>query len=206
MNEQEILFGRLFPLLVNQHDSAIRKKGLQQLRQLAEEGFAPAQFSLGIAYIDHIGVQRDYQQAFEYISQAARQEYPPALAWMGIFYATAYPKYGVVPLDKAEACRWWEKAARLGNCGAQYNLAVACRQGSGVEQSYRQAYIWASLAVHCSPIPFTAARAEVNQTLPNLSELARNEADREIEQLKQGLPRDDSEHLVYWEKCARAAG
>lgn len=125
---------------------------------------------------------------------------------MGNFYMMAYTKYGIVEIDEVEANRWWEMAVRQGNSGSLYNLAVSYQKGRGVPQSFRQAYIWASLAVKCSPIPFTAAKAEKEQATKFLSEAERLEADREIQKHGEGIPNDRSEHFTYWQMCARAAG
>lgn len=206
MSEEELQFGAIWPLMMNLRDTSGRRKGVQELRGLADDNFAPALYTLGMAYHDGKGVRRDYQQAFELISKAAQQNYPSAMAFMGNFYIAAYPKYGVVEIDEAEANRWWEKAARQGNSGAGYNLAVSYRLGRGVPQSYRQAYIWASLAARCSPFPFTAAEAERNLAAKFLSEADRLEADQEIQKLGQGIPTDQSENLIYWKACARSAG
>ncbi len=206
MTEEETQFGAIWPLMMNTRDTSGRKKGVQELRRLAEAGFAPAIFARGMAYFDGKGVRKDYQQAFELISEAARQEYPSALGFMGNFYMAAFPKFGVVDYDEVEANRWWEKAARAGNSLAQYNLAVSYAKGRGVAQSQRQAYIWASLAIHCSPIPFSAARAEKDLAAQALSAVERQDADRQIRLLAEGLLHEHSEHFFYWQSCARKAG
>jgi len=206
MTEEELQFGAIWPLMMNVWDTSGRRKGVQELRKLAEADFLPAVFALGMAYFDGKGVRRDYPKAFELISKAAWQDYPSAVGFMGNFYISVYPKYGVVELDEVEANRWWEKAAREGNSSSQYNLAVSYQKGIGVPQSFRQAYIWASLAVKCSPIAFTAAQAEREQAAKFLSEAERLEADQEIRKLGQGIPHDQSEHFTYWQMCARAAG
>lgn len=206
MTEQELQFGAIWPLMMNVWDTSGRKMGVQELRKMSDAGFVPATFALGMAYFDGKGVRKDYHKAYELISKAAMQDYPSALGFMGNFYMTTYPKYGVVELDEAEANRLWEKAAREGNSGSQYNLAVSFQKGRGVPQSFRQAYIWASLAVKCSPIPFTAAKAEREQAAKFLSEAERLEANQEIQKLGVGIPNDHSDHFTYWKICARAAG
>ena len=51
-----------------------------------------------------------------------------------------------VPQDHGKAVHWWLRAAMQGNASAQYNLALAYRQGSGVAQDYVEAYKWAAIA------------------------------------------------------------
>ena len=52
----------------------------------------------------------------------------------------------IVPRREAqsdvEAARWFRKAADQGDAGAQYNLGIMFKQGSGVAQSDVQAARW----------------------------------------------------------------
>lgn len=51
-----------------------------------------------------------------------------------------------VPLDKAEAARWYRKSADQGYENAQYNLGVLYLRGEGVEQDREAALHWIGLA------------------------------------------------------------
>jgi len=46
------------------------KQGISWLRQSAEQGYAPAQLSLGLAYAKGLGVRRDQDKAIEWLSRA----------------------------------------------------------------------------------------------------------------------------------------
>ena len=48
--------------------------------------------------------------------------------------------------DKAEAVRWWRKAADQGIADAQETLGVMYQNGTGVTEDYVQAHMWYNLA------------------------------------------------------------
>ena len=54
------------------------QEAVRCLTQLAEEGWAIAQFKLGEIYHRGIGVASDRLEAFRWYTRAARQAYPPA--------------------------------------------------------------------------------------------------------------------------------
>ena len=61
--------------------------------------------------------------------------------YIGLFYDDT--KYGKdVPVDLKEAVKWYKKAAEQGYAGAQCNLGVMYRNGSGVEKNYEKAVEW----------------------------------------------------------------
>ena len=51
-----------------------------------------------------------------------------------------------MPQDKAEAAKWYLKAAYQGFALAQYNLGVMYGNGEGVPEDYMRAYAWLNLA------------------------------------------------------------
>jgi TPR repeat protein len=51
-----------------------------------------------------------------------------------------------VPMDKAEAVRWYRKSAEQGYENAQYNLGVLYLRGDGVEENREAALHWLGLA------------------------------------------------------------
>jgi TPR repeat protein len=56
-----------------------------------------------------------------------------------------------VPLDFAEAVKWYRKAANQGYAEAQYNLGILYATGGGVAQDYVQAHTWLNLAASRFP-------------------------------------------------------
>jgi S1-C subfamily serine protease len=47
-----------------------------------------------------------------------------------------------VPVDEAEAVKWWMKAAEQGNITAQSLVGFACEHGKGIAQDYVEAFKW----------------------------------------------------------------
>ncbi|SET30249.1 hypothetical protein SAMN05216326_11961 [Nitrosomonas marina] len=84
----------------------------------AEQGYADAQFNLGLLYANGEGVERDMQQAVELFKQAAEQGHVDAQNNLGAMY---YVGEGVTR-DEETAIEWFEKAAAQGNEEAKENL------------------------------------------------------------------------------------
>ncbi len=114
----------------------------QELKPLAEQGDAMAQFILGFMYSKGQGVLQDYAEAMKWTRKAAEQGQRDAQNDLGLMY-----HYGQgVPQDYAEAVKWYRKAAEQGNAAGQLNLGVMYGDGRGVPQDYVQAHMWFSLA------------------------------------------------------------
>lgn len=91
--------------------SAIRQKdyasAVQILTSEAEKGDAEAQFRLASLYRGGLGVEKNLQQAFEWMDKAAQQGHAKAEYNLGEFY---YHGWGVAR-DREKANHWYEKAA-----------------------------------------------------------------------------------------------
>jgi TPR repeat protein len=111
-------------------------------RPAAEQGFAPAQFSLGLMYAEGKGVPQDYAQAVDWYRKAAEQGYSPAMFSLGRMYDLGEG----VPQGYAQAVDWYRKAAEQGYSAAQINLGLMYGKGQGVPQDYVQAHKWYNLA------------------------------------------------------------
>ncbi len=48
--------------------------------------------------------------------------------------------------DYTEATKWFRKAAELGVRDSQFNLAILYARGLGVDQDFRQSWLWFTLA------------------------------------------------------------
>lgn len=84
----------------------------------AAQGYADAQFNLGLMYANGEGVEKDPAKAVELFRKAADQGNVDAQNNLGVMY---YAGEGV-PRDEAKAREWFEKAAAQGNEDAQANL------------------------------------------------------------------------------------
>jgi len=115
---------------------------LKELRPLAEQGDAIAQYILGVLYDKGRGVPQDDVQARKWWLKAAKQNYALAQYNLGVLY----DKGRGVPQDYVQAREWYRKAAEQGHAPAQYNLGLLYANGWGVPQDYVQAHMWVNLA------------------------------------------------------------
>jgi len=116
---------------------------LTDIKTLAEQGNAPAQYALGMRYSTGKGLPENYVEAVKWYRKAAEQGYAEAQNNLGLMY-----RHGKgVRKSRAEAVDWYRKAAVQGLATAQYNLGTAYYNGVGVRQSYAESYVWFSLAV-----------------------------------------------------------
>ena len=91
---------------------------LNELRPLAEQGDANAQFNLGVLYYNGEGVSQDYVQARQWFEKAAAQGYVYAQHSLGVLY---YKGQGVLQ-DYVQAHMWYSLAAENG-----YEIATGYR-------------------------------------------------------------------------------
>ena len=115
---------------------------LQELRPLAEQGDAEAQFNLGVMYYEGRGILQNFAEAFKWFRLAAEQGYAEAQTYLGIVYQTGK----VVPQDYASVVKWWRLAAEQGYAEAQSMLGVLYATGNGVLQDHEMAHMWYNLA------------------------------------------------------------
>ena len=117
-------------------------EAVKWVRKAAEQGFARAQYDLGLMYEFGTGVERSNEKAAEWYLKAAEQGYARAQFWLGYMY-----EYGTgVEQSYEKAAEWVQKAADQGYADAQYNLGDMYRDGRGVEESFEKAAEWVQKA------------------------------------------------------------
>lgn len=84
----------------------------------AEQGYADAQFNLGLMHANGESVEKDMLKAAELFKKAADQGHVDAQNNLGVMYFTGEG----VERDEKKAVMWFEKAAAQGNADAQANL------------------------------------------------------------------------------------
>jgi TPR repeat protein len=105
---------------------------MRELRPLAEQGLAAAQFNLGLLYANGQGVQKDDAQARQWYEKAAAQGHADAQVNLGILFV-----YGRgVPQDYKIAVYCLRMSANQGNDLAQRKLGLLYERGDGVPQDY----------------------------------------------------------------------
>ena len=117
-------------------------EAVKWVRKAAEQGFARAQYDLGLMYEFGTGVERSNEKAAEWYLKAAEQGYADAQYNLGYMY-----EYGTgVEQSYEKAAEWVQKAADQGYADAQYNLGDMYRDGRGVEESFEKAAEWVQKA------------------------------------------------------------
>lgn len=126
-------------------------------RPLAEQGNAPAQAKLGMAYAIGGGVPRDSALAVQWFRKAADQGDPDGEYGLGALYDGGQG----VPEDDALAAKWRRKAADQGLAAAQYSLGMMYAYGQGgLRRDLVQAYLWLNIAASRYPPTQAATRAK----------------------------------------------
>ena len=113
-----------------------------ELRALADQGHAGAQFNLGIIYGAGERVPEHEAEAVRWYRLAADQGHPAAQYRLGLMYGQGRG----VPQDDAEAVRWFRLAADRGFAPAQGTLGAMYATGRGVPQDDVTAHMWLNLA------------------------------------------------------------
>ena len=96
---------------------------VRELRPLAEQGDAKAQFELGVMYATGLGVPQDYAEAVKWYRKAAEQGVAEAQYILGFMYR----KGRGVPQDYLRAYAWYDLAASTFPLGEDRDSAVKNR-------------------------------------------------------------------------------
>jgi hypothetical protein len=106
-------------------------------RKAADQGYARAQFALGLRYDTGQGVARDFGAAYTWYLEAARQGHARAQFNIGLMYASGH---GARP-DLLQACAWFQQAERGGvGAAAKYIRQATSRMTPAqLEQAQRLA-------------------------------------------------------------------
>ena len=106
---------------------------------MAEQGYAKAQFNLGVMYAKGQGVKQDDFEAVKWFRKAAEQGYAEAKFNLGHMYS----KGRGVKQDDFEVVNWYRKAAEQGDADAQAILGFLYLLGErGVQVNKSLAKEW----------------------------------------------------------------
>jgi TPR repeat protein len=123
--------------LVDESSDADHKL-FEDTKATANEGYALAQYALGVFYDNGKGVTQDYAEAINWYRKAAEQNFVQAEYNLGVHYANGEG----VTKDETEAVKWYRKAANQSHTKAQYNLGQFYYNGKGVEKDAIEAVKW----------------------------------------------------------------
>ena len=144
-------------------DAVNRSAGMYWMQQSGENGYAEAQFQLGLAYAAGKDLPRDPSQAADWFERAAAQGHAASQVNLGALYESG----NGLPRDEAKAANWYAKAAERDVVVAQINLGTLYAQGRGVARDHGAALKWYK----------KAAQSDASEAHYNLGALYENSAD-----------------------------
>jgi localization factor PodJL len=136
--------------------------GVEQMRKVANLGYAPAQVYLARLYeAGDAGVKKDLAEARRWTERAAQNGDRKAMHNLGLYYfeGTGGPK------NTTLAAQWFRKASDLGLVDSQYNLARLYEEGFGVGQNLAEAYKWYLIASRAGDAESGKAAQRLKKTL-----------------------------------------
>jgi TPR repeat protein len=97
------------------------KKSINCYQKAAEQGYAPAQYELGLIYACGTNVNQDDVESVKWTRLSAEQGYAPAQKWLGNCYCAGRG----VTKDAMKGIKWIRRSADQGYAEAQYELGFA---------------------------------------------------------------------------------
>ncbi len=148
---------------------------VDQLRHVAEQGYAPAQGKLADIYGGEGNLVKPNPTAARlWTERAAKGGVAKAMHNLGIMY---YNGGGGAPQNAVSAAIWFRKAAERGISDSQYNLGLLYERGEGVPLDPSEAYKWLSIAARGGD---KDAAREAATLRSDLSEAQRQKADSAV--------------------------
>ncbi|KAF9290315.1 p21 protein (Cdc42 Rac)-activated kinase [Mortierella alpina] len=154
---------------------------LGMMYQRADQGYAPAQTSLGMAFRDGQGVQQDTDKALKLLEAATKQGYVCAYCNLAEMYGHGHG----VEQNFTKAIELYRKAAELECTAAQVLLGVFYATGTGVRQDYMET----------AKFVRRAAEKGHPEAMCKLGFMYSN---------GQGVPEDHKKAREWWHKAAEA--
>lgn len=93
--------------------------GVEMLRTIANSGLRDAQYDYGFYCTQGKYVKKDITRGNHFIQEAAKQNHPDALYYLGTAYYYGYERFRK---DSIESIKWFEKSAREGSLQGQVAL------------------------------------------------------------------------------------
>ena len=160
-------------------------EALPLLRQAAEAGHVEAQYNLGLALTEGIGVTADPVEANTWLRKAAEQESSDAQYKLAYSYIMGRG----VEKDLKQAFAWFEKAAGNGDIEAHFIIIGMLIEGQGVPVDIPKALKWAEeLATRETPDDIRLS-VQITSARLNLARFYLDEA--------HGITRDPFEAYVW---------
>jgi uncharacterized protein len=168
---------------------------LRELKPLAEQGNAEAQFRLGSLFYQGWGVPQDYQEATRWLHKAADQKNVYAQVTLGTIYADGVQ--GVVAQDYSHALMWFILAAAQGDAEAmKLRDALATRMTpTQIAEGQKMAREFKPFDAYAKLLLDLKARSEQGEATAQFQVALQYYHG-------QGTPRNYSESLAWFKKAA----
>ena len=153
------------------YNSGDYQTALAEWQPLAEDGYADAQFGLGLMFANGFGVTLNDDQALKWYHLAADQGHAQAQCNIAVMFANGWG----VPQSNEEAFKWYSLAAEAGLTEAQFSLAKRYSKGRGIDKDRVAALQWFSIAAELGNTNASFKRDAIAEKL-SAAEIA--EADR----------------------------
>ena len=124
--QHDALFAESRALFMGLGQPVDRDAAIAILKEIAEEGYARAQFNLGNFYLSAEVLGIDHEKAERYYRSAAAQDYAPAIETMGSLYLTG----DLFEANPTVAYEWFSKGVALEHAGSHYQIAVMHENGA----------------------------------------------------------------------------
>jgi TPR repeat protein len=132
------IYAEIFELAMDAYRERNYAAAIHLWQPIAESGYAPAQYNLGVVHARGLAVHKDMNQAGRWWQAAADQGNVDAQYNLGLLYATG----NGVELNMKKAVLWWQQAATTGDPAAQFNLGMMYARGDGVSRNMDAAMHW----------------------------------------------------------------
>ena len=117
-------------------------KAIPILEESAAQGNVPAQYNLGVAYLEGLGLRQDFTQAIHWFKQASDGGDTRAQYRLGLMCLHGRG----VRQDDGAAIQWFLKAAKAGHPKAQSHVGAMYIRAIGVERNEAEALRWLKTA------------------------------------------------------------
>ena len=136
------------PRLKYQYGRALQKadqfnEAMTWYRQAADQGYAAAQFNVGLLYAAGKGVEKNEAEAARWYRRAADQGSAVAQYHLGTFYLMGIG----VEEDRNDAFQWFMKSAEQGLPSAQMLVSKSLSVGWGTDRDMKKSGEWAVKSV-----------------------------------------------------------
>jgi localization factor PodJL len=136
--------------------------GVDEMKKLANGGYAPAQFYLAELFQDgKAGLKKDLSLSRQWLEKAAEGGDRTAMHNLALDLHEGIGGGA----NAAQSAEWFRRAAELGLLDSQFNLAAIYEHGDGVSQNPAEAYKWYLIAARSGDAEARAGALRVRASL-----------------------------------------